>query len=180
MAVQRTLVAFVGGAASTGIGGCCSAEVAAKTKVVCLKVWAGLCGVSMTDLVRSVDDALRAQGLGAGHIGVNVSVGGRIGPRCEPTDQACGPLDDREPAGPGVRSQPGCEAERQPVAERVSMGACAHDGECVIDSCESRCAPWNAESGGMMTCDDADHTDKEHAYCGCISGRCAWFRPARR
>ena len=65
-------------------------------------------------------------------------------------------------------------------SERVSMGACAHDGECVIDSCQSRCAPWNAESGGMRMCDDREHADKEPAYCGCISGRCAWFRTARR
>jgi len=180
IAVQRTLVAFVGGAASTGIGGCCSAAVAAKTQVACLKVWIGLCSISTTDLVRAVDGALREQELGAGHIGVDVGIGGRVGPRCEPNDPACGPLDDREPAGPGVASQPGCAAERSPIDGRVSMGACAHDGECVIDSCESRCAPWNAESGGMRTCDDREHAEKEHAYCGCVSGRCAWFRPARR
>lgn len=188
MAIQRALAAFVGKGASTGIGVCCSAEIAARTKVACLKVWTGLCGLSTLELVRSVDDALREQGLGAGHIGVDVNIGDRVGPRCAPSDPACGPLDERQPVGPGVASQPGCEAVRRPVGQfpisapswRVSRGACTHDGECVIDSCGSRCAPWNAERGRSTACDDSGHADKEPAYCGCIDGRCSWFRPARR
>ena len=187
-AVQRALVAFVGGSASTGIGGCCGPEIAAKTQVVCLKVWLGVCNIQMSQIVAVVDGALRERGLADGHIGVSISAGGRVGPRCEPTDPVCGPLDDSYPAGPGVRSEPGCEAERWPIdggpltssSGRISVGACAHDGECVIDNCESRCAPWNMETGGMSTCDDQQHHDKESAYCGCVSGRCAWFRPARR
>ena len=188
MAIQRALAAFVGKGASTGIGVCCSAEIAAKTKVACLKVWTDLCSLSTLELVRSVDDALRDQGLGTGHIGVDVSIGDRVGPRCDASDPACGPLDERVPVGPGVASQPGCEAVRWPVGQfpisapswRVSRGACAHDGECVIDSCGSRCAPWNAARGSTSMCDDSEHADKEPAYCGCIDGHCSWFRPARR
>jgi len=187
-AVQRTIVASIGAGATTGIGGCCSPEVAARTKVACLKIWTGLCVVSMSQLVDWVDDALRQHGLEGGRMGVDISVGGAVGPRCEPNDPACGPLDARDPYGAAVRSQPGCATGRVPLAsghdpdapERVSAGQCTHDGECVIDSCESRCAAWNTASGGTTSCDDRGRDEEEPAYCGCVSGRCAWFLPALR
>jgi hypothetical protein len=46
--------------ATSGLGGCCSPEVAKKHGVVCLKVWVGLCSFSMSQLVGWVNEELEA------------------------------------------------------------------------------------------------------------------------
>jgi hypothetical protein len=190
-AIRRPVEAlFVDAGAAIGIGGCCSAEVAAKTRVTCLKIWTGLCRVSTKQVISRLDGALREQGLGDGRIGVDVTFDDLVGPRCEPSDPACGSLDARAPNGPPVRSQAGCETERSllddrqnAASERTSTGVCTHDDECVIDGCgASRCSAWNTERREWIGCPERgrEHDEKETAYCGCVSGRCAWFRPARR
>src|SRR6266700_537462 len=69
-AIHRAVLPHLGARTTSGIGGCCSASVAAKTKVACIKIWIGPCEVSMSRLVGAVDRALADAQLGEARLGV--------------------------------------------------------------------------------------------------------------
>jgi hypothetical protein len=105
---------------------------------------------------------------------------GMTGPRCQPSDPACGPISDRRVKGWGGLS--GCVVERVPLTheDEPSGGACAHDGECVLSGCV-HCVGW--EKYRSTTISHGCHRipgegeDKPIVYCGCVAGQCDWFRP---
>jgi hypothetical protein len=137
----------------------------------------------MRRVVQSVDEALRREGLASVRVGVDVSISGAVGPRCEPIDPSCGPLSSRDWDRPdALRSSPtDCVAGRVPIAEHgvVTAGrACAHDGECVIGRWGSDCVRWD-QASHIIWCEDVLLLkERPVTYCGCVAGRCDWFRPA--
>jgi len=168
----------------SGLGGCCSAEVKKEIKVLCLKLQTGLCREPMSQVVQSVDRVLRQRGLADVRIGVDVSLSGEVGPRCEPADPACGPVPARKrDAAPP--QQTAC------IAGRVLLGSegeeplrgrgrtCAHDGECLVVGCQRECLRWD-QPESFVWCDLVyEPTSKQPpTYCGCVAGHCDWFRPA--
>jgi hypothetical protein len=182
--VNAVLESVRGLGQTTGLGGCCSPKVAAETKVFCLKFWSNVCRLEMGRVVGLVDEELRRNGLADVRVGVDISVGGRVGPRCEPTDSACGPETRRESEGEAPapsRNQQACVAGRVPLAARgeaTPRRACVHDGECVVAGCGNTCLRWDEEPGPMW-CDDIARKDNGPVpYCGCVVERCGWFRPA--
>ena len=183
--VQQALFALPGLRASIGLSGCCSAKVAKETHASCLKVWLeDVCNVPLSRLVQATDEALRQRRLGNVRVGVSVSVGGIVGPRCEATDAACGPLTERDQtwAVDPPSHPPGCQAGRVRVAEpkQVTPGlACIQDGECVIGHCGGSCLRWDQPLGSPW-CEERGRLDEPPVtYCGCVSGRCDWFRVAK-
>jgi len=182
--VQQALFALPGLRATIGLGGCCSPKVAKETHTSCLKVWLNeVCNVPLSRIVQTTDEALKQRGLEDVRFGVSVSVGGVVGPRCEATDPACGPLTEREQtwnlASPSHPA--GCLAGRVRVAEphQVTPGlACVQDGECLIGDCGAQCLRWD-QPLGPSTCDDVERPQKDPVpYCGCVAGHCDWFRVA--
>jgi len=175
----------VRGGSANGLGGCCSAEVEKEIKVLCLKVQSGLCREPMSRVVELVDRLLRQRGLADVRIGVDVSVSGEVGPRCEPTDPACGPVPARKRDAVAAH-QTAC------VAGRVLLGAdadadeaargrgrtCAHDGECLVVGCARECLRWD-QTESLTWCDLVYEPSPKQppTYCGCVAGRCDWFRP---
>ena len=175
------LEASRGLAESSGLGGCCSPRVAQETQVFCLKLWSSLCRLEVSRIVQAVDAQLQRQGLGDVRIGIDLSIGGAVGPRCEATDPSCGPLSSRDwdrPDAPRF-SPSGCVSGREPLASsRVTIPerACAHDGECVIAKCGTSCLRWD-QARASEWCDEGTRRSTPTTYCGCVAGSCAWFRP---
>jgi hypothetical protein len=167
----------------SGLGACCSPLVATEAKVLCLKFWAAFCRAPMSTVVRSVDYVLRRHGLADVRVGVDVSLKGEVGPRCEPTDPSCGPLPDWQ-GDAALAQQTGCVAGRVRVGRPDSEpqgGACAHDGECLIGArgCAERCVRWD-EPASFEACAGVDFPNQHRRppiYCGCVEGHCDWFRP---
>jgi hypothetical protein len=182
LAIHKAVIPHIGARTTSGIGGCCSPAVAAKTRVACIKIWIGPCELSMSQLVSVVDRALSDAQLSDARLGVDLSVMGMVGPRCQPSEPDCGPLESGHARGAPARPTAGCQPGRVPLDGPVgqpSGNKCAHDGECVIDGCDDRCVPWHKTQGGMVMCDAAHREDDgEPEYCGCVEERCAWFRPA--
>src|SRR5262245_56825375 len=82
-AVQQAVFAIPGLRASIGLGGCCSPKVAKETHASCLKVWLNeVCNVPVSRIVQVTDEALKQRGLETVRVGIHVSVGGTVGPRC--------------------------------------------------------------------------------------------------
>ncbi|HXU02494.1 MAG TPA: hypothetical protein VN903_16130, partial [Polyangia bacterium] len=175
----------VRGAGNTsGLGGCCSPRVAKDAQVICLRFWSDACYLPMSRVVQAVDDQLRQRGLADVRLGIDVNITGVVGPRCEPTDPGCGPISSRdwdrfETAPP---SPAGCVAGRVRVAApaEVTPGrACVHDGECSVAGCGATCVRWD-QYPHEMWCDDVGRLEEPPVtYCGCVSGRCDWFRVAK-
>lgn len=166
---------------SSGLGGCCSPQVAKETQVFCLKLWTSVCRLEVSRIVQAVDVELRRQGLANVRIGIDLSVGGAVGPRCEPTDPSCGPLSsrdwDRPDAPRGSPSACVSGRERFDPPGSISHGRpCAHDGECEIAECGTRCVRWD-QASAFRACEDGAPEDAPVRYCGCVAGDCAWFRP---
>lgn len=181
---REVQLAIQGLGIENGLGGCCSPRVAKETHVSCLKFWMReVCSIPLSRIVQTVDEALRKRGLEDVRVGVGVSVGGIVGPRCEATDAACGPLLGREQdwnlASPS--HPPGCVAGRVRVAEpkQVTPGlACVQDGECVIGHCGGSCLRWDQPLGSPW-CEDVGRLEEPAVtYCGCVAGHCDWFRVA--
>ena len=186
VAIHRAVAAHLPALATSGLGGCCSPEVAKQHGGVCLRVWVGLCGLAMSELVGWVNEELEASRLGDARIGVDVSVSGPVGPRCTPSDPDCGPLDGRQTGSTPIRSEAGCVTGRAPLPDRPdpdaggrrSGGACGQDGDCVVAGCGPNCVPWNESDRLPSWCDDVERTDRAPEYCGCVERRCTWFRPS--
>jgi hypothetical protein len=167
-----------------GLGGCCSPNVAGQTHVSCLKFWVEeVCRLPLSRIVQTVDEALRHLEIDDVRVGLDVTVGGMVGPRCEAIDPGCGPLSSREwEWGPDVHrsSRGGCVAGRVRVAEPNALtpgAACAHDGECLVAGCGETCLRWD-QPLGPSSCEDRGRLEEPPVtYCGCVSGRCDWFRP---
>ena len=178
---RAVLEASRGLAESSGLGGCCSPKVANDTQVYCLKLWSSVCRLEVSRIVRAVDLELRRQGLTNVRIGIDLSLGGAVGPRCEPTDPSCGPLSSRDwdrPDAPRL-SPSGCVTGRERLAPPGVMTAgrtCAHDGECAIAGCGTSCLRWD-QAPAFESCEDGPSENSPARYCGCVAGYCAWFRP---
>jgi hypothetical protein len=182
--VQLAVMAVPGLRASVGLGGCCSPKVAKETNAFCVKVWLNdVCNVPLSRLVQAADEALRLQGLEKVRVGLDVMVDGTVGPRCEVSDPRCGPLTWRDqnwmltaPSRPA-----GCAAGRVRTAalNQVTPGlGCVQDGDCLIGACGEKCLRWDQSLGSPMCPDRGRIEEEEPSYCGCVSGRCDWFRPA--
>jgi hypothetical protein len=180
---KGVLEATRGAGSSSGLGGCCSPAVARKEHVLCLKFWSDVCRLPISRIVQAVDDQLKRRGLEDVRVGVEIDIDGPVGPRCEPRDPTCGPISSREWDRPDApRSTPaGCVAGRVRVAapdEMTPGRACVHDGECSVGACGAQCVRWD-QLPGQMWCEDVERLEKPPVtYCGCVSGRCDWFRPA--
>ena len=95
--IKEVIEAVRGAGDTSGIGGCCSPEVAkANDRILCLRFWSDVCRLPMSRVVQQVDEELRRRGLGDVRVGVGISIGGYIGPRCVPGDPACGPISQYE------------------------------------------------------------------------------------
>jgi hypothetical protein len=158
--------------------------VAREAHVLCLQFWSGACYLPMSRVVQTVDDELRKRGLADVRVGIEVDITGVVGPRCEPPDPDCGPISSRDWDGPdeSAPSKPaGCVAGRVRLAEpnEVTPGrACVHDGECSVASCGTTCVRWD-QYPHEMWCEDVGRLGKPPVvYCGCVAGRCDWFRVA--
>ena len=92
----RAVLKAVRSGSESGLGGCCSAEVERKIKVLCLRLQTGLCRQPMSRVVEFVDRVLRQRGLADARIGVDVSLRGEVGPRCDGRIPACGPVPARK------------------------------------------------------------------------------------
>jgi hypothetical protein len=66
--------------------------------------------------------------------------------------------------------------DRDGAALPLSSGSCTHDGECVVSGCGNHCVAWDVPAVGG-TC-PAYHALTD-AFCGCLTGHCAWFNLAR-
>ena len=107
---------------------------------------------------------------------------GIVGPRCEATDPKCGPVSSRDWDRPDAppHNQTGCVAGRARLAapHEVTPGlACTHDGECLVGACGATCLRWDQPLGPMSCEEPGDIEDQPVTYCGCVAGRCDWFRP---
>jgi len=106
-------------------------------------------------------------------------IGDITGPRCQPSDPACGPIADRGVKWGGRQSGCVVERERLPHDEgpTPSGGACAHDGECVISGCV-HCTRWDKQISAISDCQRiaGEDQDKPIVYCGCVASQCDWFR----
>jgi len=169
---------------ASGMGGCCSPKVMSTTKVHCLKVWVRhVCQTPMSGIVQAVDGALQRWGLETESVGVEVNVDGMVGPRCEATDSQCGPLtwhDETWMLTPPSHP-PGCATGRVRIAAPNDMTpglACMQDGECLIGACGEKCLRWDQPLDPMTCAEPGELEEKRVTYCGCVAGRCDWFRPA--
>jgi len=184
-AVQMAVLAIPGLRASVGLGGCCSPQVAKKTDAFCLKVWLQeVCDMPLSRIVQATDEALRQRGLEHVRVGVDVMVDGPVGPGSAAADPRCAPLSSQDVEWwPNVprSSASGCVAGRVRVAEphQETPGlACAHDGECLVAACGEKCLRWDQPLGPLTCPDHGRLEDAPVTYCGCVSGRCDWFRVA--
>jgi hypothetical protein len=138
----------------------------------------------MRQIVQTIDRVLRQRGLADVRIGVDISLSGEVGPRCEPSDPACGPVParKRDAAPPDPAS---CVAGRVRLGGETDDDAprgrtCAHDGECLIVGCDRECKRWD-ETPSLSWCDlvyEPNVSPPPPTYCGCVAGHCDWFRPA--
>ena len=115
-----------------------------------------------------VDLAARAHADDAA-LAAEIEIVSAPGPRCGADDPACGPQPywDACPERP----DPHPRATRHVV--QGGSGACARDGECIIGGCGNQCVSTN-EIPRVGTCELRGNLG--HALCGCVAGRCAWFR----
>ena len=53
------------------------------------------------------------------------------------------------------------------------------DGECLIGHCGASCVRWDQPLGSPW-CEDIGRLEEPPVtYCGCVAGRCDWFRVAQ-
>ena len=116
-------------------------------------------------------------------LGLEIAFEGNTGPRCMPTDKACGP----EPyfTGPERLKQGEFALPYDPTLPRKVAnyggrnrgGSCKHDGECVRVG-NAGCAAWYHPAPEGAT--HELRTRMLDDYCGCVEGRCTWFTSGGR
>lgn len=98
--------------------------------------------------------------------------------RCEPDDPACGPIVHGDEGTCAERHGYRRDALRKPVhpAGKEARMTCAHDGECRV-GCENRCESVSRASAMRMCTSAPGAAPKgDPTFCGCVEGRCRWFR----
>ena len=93
-------------------------------------------------------------------------------------------LDCRAPKAPKPAPKPAV-SDRVPAVDRAHPwavhqeqperdGECARDADCFIGGCAHYAC--NAVRDFLEACDDTPALPPEHAQCGCVAGRCQWWR----
>ncbi|MGZ5967602.1 MAG: hypothetical protein ACXWP4_08035 [Polyangiales bacterium] len=167
---HRKEIHAIKGVESSGFGVCCDNGPPGG----CLRVGIGLCTVSLDELAAKFEGWVNDSGLADANVNMLVELQGCTGPRCTGVGKPCGPevYSHETLAKAGYR----CDAPRIQLqtARTLSWGTCAHDGECVAAGCGNQCVPWT--SGHMIgTCEGYLEMESAPAYCGCVTGSCAWF-----
>jgi hypothetical protein len=155
------------GITAVGIGGCCRSN----PPRACLVVYAEAETVGATTLLATLDRLLGEDGTPALRLPVAVHVSGPRRPRCAPTDPACGPVGyDHQCAAPGSLSP-----TRDPIGRVDSdpRNTCAADGDCLQSGCGNECTSYH-QGNQAGTCEGS--VTLESAWCGCVRGRCSWFK----
>lgn len=179
------------GIQNIGVRSCC--DSGAPDRRLCLSIETPLCSQPLATIAQTLAAKLPAQAPGAPPVTLRVEYTGLLGPRCEASAPSCEPIpyhfttprpDERRAGLFTPPYVPG--AERRPVIFRkhpatgephtdpssLSLGTCTHDGECVRMGCGNHCAAWYTPPFAAHCPAYGDLTD---AYCGCLSGHCAWF-----
>ncbi|HEY8432793.1 MAG TPA: hypothetical protein VIL20_30690 [Sandaracinaceae bacterium] len=155
----------VEGVIGAGLGTCCVPGAGEGRPPLCLRVQYRRSATDPVELARALAP-LRAEGAG---LTVQLDPSGPSGPRCGPDSPHCLPEAYEGCAATTYRAG----AARTVVDIGSAAGACRHDGECMQAGCGNDCVAWTL-AGGAGTCEAyaLDHP----VYCGCVEGRCAWFR----
>lgn len=117
--------------------------------------------------------------------GINVELMGYAEPRCEEgpdclpvwmcTDYSppcCWTVPDFDPEGERISAiEAGSGMEHLELPERDDE--CTYDGECVLNGCGNHCNAYTTP-GFISTCEC--YTPLADTLCGCVEGRCRWFR----
>jgi hypothetical protein len=154
------------GIEGSGFGGCCAAAGGAPRATggcVRVELWED------SPAVRALPAALAASAPGT-RLRVMVTLLSLPTRRCGPRELGCGPVayDGRhagKPHPPGRRQLVYERERRAPSGDR-----CGYDGEC---SFKCGCVGWQSRE---RICDLVYYENLRDAWCGCVDGRCAWFR----
>jgi len=79
---------------------------------------------------------------------VEIELTGRLKPRCAADDPTCTPVP--EPHAGGGFYDPG---GKRAVLAKQAIGACEHDGDCVVAGCHDQtCSAWDLGSDSATSC----------------------------
>jgi len=100
----------------------------------------------------------------------------QAGPRCSASDSDCGPQrygGDCLEGGGYVWG-----AERKPVFPFPVGGSCEADGDCSINLAERTCRACDSRFDRVrrLGCKVPRGAEWGHTFCGCVEGRCDFFR----
>ena len=156
------------GIITVGIGSdtvCCDGGGWLEEEGGCVTIaLAPLCVVPVTELIERIREwqlaDLQAAQL---RLRVNVSLLGRLEPRCPPGD--CGPVPYTKDARweGGVRTMISSQS--------VDGPRCADDGECFFSEANA-CLHWTED---YLVDNSPFYPELLNAFCGCVENRCAWF-----
>ncbi len=136
---------------------------------MCFRIAGNLCELRIEDALARFREVVQLDGqLASSRLQVSIALEGRLGPRCTPADAACEPTSYE-----GGVYDPARGRHAGPLATH-SAGACAQDGECMVQGCGNHCTSW--EYGGAhegATCEG--YAFDQPIFCGCVEGSCAWF-----
>jgi hypothetical protein len=100
----------------------------------------------------------------------------QAGPRCSKSDPDCGP----QRFGGGCLEGGGYRwgAERRPVFPVPIGGSCEADGDCSINLAEPTCRSCDSRFDIVLRtgCKVPRGAEWERTFCGCVEGRCDFFR----
>lgn len=154
------------GVTGVGVGGCCLGGPAR----LCLVVYAEADTPGASDLLARIDHLIQQDGTPELGLPTKIDLSPPRHPRCAASDPACGPISYDHACAPRD-SLPHRAPVRTPDIDPRNV--CSHDGECFQNGCGNQCTSYR--QGSMVgTCEYS--TLLEPAWCGCVRGRCAWFR----
>ena len=137
--------------------------------VLCMQLELRVCRADRDEIASFFRQRALAAGLEDVSFLVEIQRVGVLEPRCAAGDPECLPVPygDGDPDDAPLWCEP-----RTPVGRPIPGGACAHDGDCLIDGCGNTCVAWT-EAGRAGFCPGLPWLDG--AYCGCVRGQCHWF-----
>lgn len=156
------------GITSHGIGYCSTSQPV--DTMLCIRVDAQIIATTLPSLTDQIGQLLKEEGDSC--IGVDITVRGWEAPRCEASDPQCLPLPYCEgDICQGAPYRPGAGRYLVPEAGGVSEGSCQADGDCQKNG--NSCISYTSyELYGTAVF----HGGLQSAFCGCVQGRCNWFK----
>jgi hypothetical protein len=150
-----------------GLGGCCRSD----PPRLCLVVYAEADTPGAHALLPTLDRLLTADGTPDLQLPVAVYLSGPRRPRCAASDPACGPVSYEHRCA-ALGSFAHDRAPLDPI-DPDPRNTCSADGDCLQSGCGNQCTSYH-QGSIAGTCEYS--FGLESAWCGCVRGRCAWFK----